>query len=328
MIFLANKCFLYAFTREKQYAVVNKRLFFAFGRSEFSLHEDVGNTRFGERFANLGKSEMTIERHSVQLRMNAEDVSTLSFGFGNEAGEKYSSIAFAMFEREHSSGTEYARRGHEVELLVVGGRIVAGLLKEARISDNLACTAQREVRGGIIDVIFVQIHNTLLEDKNGESRFEDLVNLGSGEFGKRFDIHFQATRERCFSVGFGSNNGIPVKQAAFDLLVSKLANGQELVKRMPAVVFLHLRLERLDLFGIGHQRVEYGTDLGVQATCCFLGFGSRSAIILHIIGILHAIACTAYFFALFGEFSANQRAIRSVYFCHRKTIKSIYTMYI
>ena len=328
MIFLANKCFLYAFTREKQYAVVNKRLFFAFGRSEFPLHENVGNTCLDERFANLGKSEVPIERHGIQLRMNAEDVSALSFGFGNEAGEKYSSVAFAMFEREHSSGTEYARRGHEVELCVVSRSIVAGLLKEPRVGDDLACTSQREVRGGIIDVIFVQIHNTLLEDKNGETRLEDLVDLSGGEFGKRFDIQFQATRERCFSVGFGSSNGIPVKQAAFDLLVRKLANGQELVKRMPAVVFLHLCFEHLDLFGIGHQRIEYGTYPGVQAACCFLGFGSRSAVILHLIGSFRAITYAVNFFALFREFSANQRAIGSVYFCHRKTIKSIYTMYI
>ncbi len=279
-------------------------LFFAFGRSEFALHEYVWNAGFGERFANFGKTEMPVERHSVQLRMNAEDVSALSFGFGNEAGEKYSSVAFAMFEREHSSGTEYVRRGQEVELFVVGRSIVAGLLKEPRIGDDLACTSQREVRGGIIDVIFVQIHNTLLEDKNGESRLEDLVNLGSGEFGKRFDIHFQATREWCFGVGFGSNDRIPVKQAAFDQLVSILANGQELVRRMPAVVFLHLRLERLDLFGIGHQRIEYGTDLGMQATCCFLGFGSRSAVTLHLIGRFRAIACAVNFFALFREFAA------------------------
>jgi len=137
------------------------------GKSDFlgerAGHELVRDAGFGEDVAEGFEAEMTIEWDGLLLGMKAESVGTLTLGFSHDLKQKDATEAFAAVGGEHSTDAHNA-------IFLVG--------KQTSVGNDLTFAAQTDVGGSEIDAILIEVADALFEDKDAETRFEDLVEFG------------------------------------------------------------------------------------------------------------------------------------------------------
>ena len=282
-------------------------MLFAGSAGEAALHEDVRDIGLNERFADRAETEVLVERDSLGLRVKAKDIRALAFGLSDDVHHEYAAKAFAMFGGKHSSDAYNMLRGQIMNSLVVRAGVTI-VVKESRVGDNLAFAVQCDMRGREIDAIFVKIAYALLDDKDRETGFEDLVEFGCIKFGKRLDVQRDAPWKRRFGIELALFGRVLLLELGINHPICELTHGtatQSAVWEQRAVVLLHLFGQFPDLQRVSQHCVDDRGDFAMMRTMFLLRLGRRSLVGIHVIPVLRAVASTVNEVTFFVVFSAD-----------------------
>lgn len=80
-------------------------------------------------------------------------------------------------------------------------------MEEAGVGDDLRLAAEADMRGGIVDIIHIEVDDMLLEGEDCVACFEDLVELSGCEVGEVVDVQFDSAGEEDFFFLFACFGG-------------------------------------------------------------------------------------------------------------------------
>ena len=139
------------------------------------------------------ESEFFVEWHGVQLCMESEGACTLAACFGDEGVDEACSEALMSDCGKHATNAEDGVVGN-VFVFVKVERGFCFFAEEACVGNDLSTARYVHVRGEVVDIILIEVDNTLFPGKDGIPCFEDLIEFGCREISKRADMQFVSFR--------------------------------------------------------------------------------------------------------------------------------------
>ena len=124
------------------------------------FHAKMGYFGFDEHISYRLESHFFLVWHGVHLGVQAQFEGSIIGCFGGYLVHEILAETFVSLERQHTSDAHDA-------FLRIG--------EEARVGDNRPFAAQGEMRGEVVNVVFVEVMDVLLADKDAEAGFEDFV---------------------------------------------------------------------------------------------------------------------------------------------------------
>lgn len=264
---------------------------------EFGFLEDVSD---------CFESEVLVEENSLHLCVKREFGCSLATSFIDDLAEEISCQAFSAFDGEHSSYAE---------------RVCLDAVVESCVGNDEAFMVDGEVRGGVVDIVFVKVVDVLFADKDGKARFEDFVYLCRCKVGEGLDAERVSFGQGVGQCGFSSAGRGFVGELLADDVVDELAKRLEgafacvvAVVRLVEFVQALPPLQALD--GIRHDDVDDGVGFAEESTCVLLRFGVGVVDYVLRVNMLLAVSYTVDFRAFSIEFTADKVLVFVFDFCH------------
>ena len=164
-----------------------------FAQLKRHFHANMRDIRLFKSVSDGMESEFFVEWHGVQLCMESEDGGIghlcLSACFGDEGVDEACSEALMSDCGKHATNAEDGVVGN-VFVFVKVERGFGFFAEEACVGNDLSTARYVHVRSEVVDIILIEVDNALFLRKDGIPGFEDLIEFGCREIGKRADMQF------------------------------------------------------------------------------------------------------------------------------------------
>lgn len=134
----------------------------------------MGDVGFEEGFSDGMEAETFVEGDSRDLGVETDSLCALSFCFSEDGVHETGAKALMADGGKHATDKEDGIVGFETRFFFIEDRFHL-LAEESGIGNDYRSAREEDMRRYIIDVIFIEINDTLFLGEDGIAGFEDLV---------------------------------------------------------------------------------------------------------------------------------------------------------